>query len=204
MSSRAARRGAALVAVVALVAGCLDGPTSPPTQGVAPTSAASTGPTEPLASIGPSPTAAAGVSFPLAVATGLTNLKATITLDELAELATKGRLLAPCGVRVDAPAMEITSPCVPADDIPGDIQSNPNAVAVLPPGLVERDGRLQVREARDDRQRKGDAGGRRGARPDARRRLGWSRGRSRCRRHALRGWRGGTVDAARDEGDDGD
>jgi Bacterial capsule synthesis protein PGA_cap len=136
VSSRAARRGAALVAVAALVAGCLDGPTSPPTQGVAPTSAPSRAPS-PLASIAPSPSLGAGVAFPLAVVTGLTNLKATVTLDELTELASSGRLIAPCGVRVDEPAVEITTPCVQADEIAGEIQSNPDAIALLPPGLVE-------------------------------------------------------------------
>jgi capsule synthesis protein PGA_cap len=137
VSSRAARRGAALVAVVALVAGCLDKPTAPPSRGVTPTSGPSGAPSEPPASSGPSPTAAAGISFPLAVVTGLTNLKATVTLDQLVELASNGRLLAPCGVRVDEPTLEIATPCILADDLASEILSNPDAVALLPPGLVE-------------------------------------------------------------------
>lgn len=75
--------------------------------------------------------------FPLAVVTGLTNLKATVTLDELAELASRGRLVAPCGVRVDEPAVGISTPCVEADQVAGEIQANPDVVALLPPGLVE-------------------------------------------------------------------
>jgi poly-gamma-glutamate capsule biosynthesis protein CapA/YwtB (metallophosphatase superfamily) len=137
VSSRATRQGAALVAVAALLAGCLDGPTSAPTGGVAPTAAPSGAPTAPPASIAPNPSAPAGITFPLAIVTGLTNLKATVTLDELVELAADGDLLAPCGVRVDEPAAEIMTACIPAEDISGEIRSNPDSIALLPPGLVE-------------------------------------------------------------------
>ena len=137
MRSRAARRGVALAAVAVLLAGCVEGPTSPPTQGVAPTAAPSGVPSAPTSSFAPSPSAAAGVTFPLAVVTGLTNLKGTVSLDQLVELASAGDLLVPCGVHVDEPALEITTPCVPALDISSEVRSNPHTIALLPPGLVE-------------------------------------------------------------------
>ena len=120
-----------------LLAGCVDGPTAAPSGGVAPTSAPSGAPSAPPTTDAPSPSAAVGTTFPLAVVTGLTNLKATVTLDQLVELAADGDLLAPCGVHVDEPAMEITTACIPAEDMSGTIRSNPDAVALLPPGLVE-------------------------------------------------------------------
>jgi hypothetical protein len=85
----------------------------------------------------PSPTAVAAASFPLAVVTGLINLKAVISLDELGTLAGKGRLAVPCGVVVDQPPISSTAPCVAADQVVASIEADQKAIALLPPGLVE-------------------------------------------------------------------
>ncbi len=77
------------------------------------------------------------VSFPLAVVTGITNLKATIGLDELGTLASGGELVVPCGVTVDQPELTATAACVAADQIVAEIQADQTLVALLPPGLVE-------------------------------------------------------------------
>ena len=67
------------------------------------------------------------VSFPLAVVTGITNLKATITLDELGTLASGGQLVVPCGVTVNQPTLTATAPCVAADQIAADLHTDPDA-----------------------------------------------------------------------------
>ncbi len=69
--------------------------------------------------------------------TGLTNLKANITLDELATLGSAGALVVPCGVTITEPALETTAPCQPADAIVSAIRADPELVALLPPGLIE-------------------------------------------------------------------
>jgi hypothetical protein len=73
----------------------------------------------------------------MAVVTGLTNLKAVISVDEVTALAGAGRLLVPCGVEVTEPAIAADAPCVPADSIAGTLASKRSRVALLPPGLVE-------------------------------------------------------------------
>jgi hypothetical protein len=83
------------------------------------------------------PTATPPVSFPLAVVTGVTNLKATITLHQLITLASHGRLVLPCGVQVERPTLAATMPCVAADEIVGSLETDQTLVALLPPGLVE-------------------------------------------------------------------
>jgi hypothetical protein len=102
----------------------------------------STGPTasteaSPAATGLPSPSAAAGTSFSLAVVTGLTNLKANVSLDELGGLARQGELVTPCGVDVEVPASLTASSCMPADQIVTAILGNQRLIALLPPGLVE-------------------------------------------------------------------
>jgi hypothetical protein len=95
----------------------------------------------PTASPTPQPTPTATpippVSFPLAVVTGITNLKATITVDELGTLASGGQLVTPCGVTITQPILSATAPCVPADQIAATIEADQQVVALLPPGLVE-------------------------------------------------------------------
>lgn len=137
MRRRAARQGAALAAAVVLLAGCLDGPTAVPTQGGRPSSPVSEAPSTPPESDVPSPSQAPGVATPLAVVTGLTNLKSTITLEELTRRAEAGRLVVPCGMQVVAPTIQPATQCIAADAIPELVASAENTIALLPPGLVE-------------------------------------------------------------------
>ena len=134
-------RSVTAVAVVALLAACGGAsPTPDPSPGgtVAESSspAASATQTATLAPT-PTPTPAIPASFPLAVVTGFTNLKATISLDELATLASGGQLTVPCGIQVDEPALDATAPCVAAGEIAATLATDPARVALLPPGLVE-------------------------------------------------------------------
>lgn len=115
------------VGVVTLLFGCASpSPSLVPSPSPTPTP-------EPTPTATPTPP----VSFPLAVVTGTTNLKATITLDELARLGTGGQLVVPCGVTVKQPNLTATAPCVAADQIAADIRADQELVAILPPGLVE-------------------------------------------------------------------
>jgi poly-gamma-glutamate capsule biosynthesis protein CapA/YwtB (metallophosphatase superfamily) len=71
--------------------------------------------------------------------TGLTNLKATTTLEELAGLRKAGALLTPCGLSITAPAAlagPAPSGCIPADTIVAALARVPTSIALLPPGLV--------------------------------------------------------------------
>jgi len=121
-------RGVTAGAVLTILIGC-----TAPSPSVAPPSPTPT--LEPTPS--PSPTPAPPAVFPLAVVTGITNLKATVTLDELGTLATNGQLTVPCGVTVDPPNLAATLPCVAADQIAAAIRADPQQVALLPAGLVE-------------------------------------------------------------------
>ena len=70
--------------------------------------------------------------------TGITNLTAHVTLDELAALAASGELVMPCGVQVDPPALQSTAAkCRAADKIAAFLEGHQEAVALLPAGLVE-------------------------------------------------------------------
>jgi hypothetical protein len=103
-----------------------------------PSASPSPGPTAtPLPTPSASPTPLPPVSFPLAVVTGLTNLKGTVALGDLATLAAAGQLAVPCGVSVTAPSLTPTAPCIAADQIAPAIKANQQLVALLPPGLVE-------------------------------------------------------------------
>ncbi len=127
------------VAIVALIAAC--GSASPtPLPSAVGTEAPSSLPAAPASqtpTVAPTATPAVPATFPLAVVTGFTNLKATISLDELTALASGGQLTVPCGVQIDEPALSATAPCVAADEIATSLASDPAGVAVLPPGLVE-------------------------------------------------------------------
>jgi hypothetical protein len=120
-------RGVTGVAVVTLLVGCAS-----PSPSLMPSPSATPTPR-------PTPTATPvpPVTFPLAVVTGLTNLKATITLDELGTLASGGQLVVPCGVTVNLPNLTATAPCVAADQVAADLRADQELVALLPPGLVE-------------------------------------------------------------------
>jgi hypothetical protein len=120
-------RALTAVAVVMLFVGCAG-----PSPSLLPSPSATPSPP-------PSPTATPvpDVAFPLAVVTGMTNLKATVTLDELATLASDGQLVVPCEVTVTQPTITATAPCVAADQIAARLGANQTLVALLPPGLVE-------------------------------------------------------------------
>ena len=132
MNARIPARLAGAVAVVALLAACVDAsPSISPSSGASPLSSS------PSPSITASPTPALPATFPLAVVTGLTNPKATITVAELGELASATGLTVPCGVRVEQPALSTTASCVAADEIAAWIAAHQEGVALLPAGLVE-------------------------------------------------------------------
>jgi len=76
-------------------------------------------------------------AFPLAVVTGITNLKSTITLDELGSLASSDQLVFPCGITVTQPTLSAIGGCVAPNRIVAHLQSEQTLVALLPPGLVE-------------------------------------------------------------------
>ena len=121
------------VAVAALLCACSSPVPSPSTVATRePTAAASPSPT-----IAPTPTPPATVSFPLAVVTGLTSPRSTITLDELTTLAASRALVRPCGVQVEQPTIDTDLSCLAADDIVTWLRTHPRRVALLPPGLVE-------------------------------------------------------------------
>jgi hypothetical protein len=132
VNARIPARLAGAVTVVALLAACVDAsPTISPPSGASPLSGSSS------PSITASPTPALPATFPLAVVTGLTNPRATITVAELGELASGAGLTVPCGVRVEQPALSTTAPCVAADEIAAWVATHPEGIALLPAGLVE-------------------------------------------------------------------
>jgi hypothetical protein len=137
VTSRFGLRQIAAIAAAALLASCVN-PTptatpAPPAPGRTASPGSSTTPTAPA----PSPSAIAQTTFPLAVVTGLTNLKANVGLDELGDLAGQDKLLMPCGVEVEEPASLKASSCTPADQIVTALEGNQRLVGLLPPGLVE-------------------------------------------------------------------
>ena len=128
-------RASAAAAALFIVAACTATqvpPTSAPPDASVPVPSA---PPTPTAS--PSPTPNPEVEVPLAVVTGITNLKSVITLDELVALADAGELLLPCGVNVVEPALGTSDACVAANEIAPRLEAEQARVALLPPGLVE-------------------------------------------------------------------
>jgi hypothetical protein len=137
MEKRLTFRYATVAVTALLLAGCVTASPTPSSSGAAsPTSVASQ---QASASSAPTDTPSPSVpeTFPLAVVTGLTNLKSTITLDELTTLAERGRLVAPCGVEVTEPTLTVTAPCRAADRIAAFLKGHQKRTALLPPGLVE-------------------------------------------------------------------
>ena len=136
MHSGPTRRGLALVAAMSLLAACADrGPTAAPSNGRATPGPTAT--TLPAPTVLPSPTASVPASFPLAVVTGLTNHRSVIELDSLASLASDGKLVVPCGIAINQPALTTTASCIPANGIAAAILADQQLIALLPPGLVE-------------------------------------------------------------------
>jgi hypothetical protein len=83
------------------------------------------------------PPAAFPDRFPLAVVTGLTNVKSTITVAELKDLASAGDLAIPCGVQVVEPNLAAPAACFEATSIAPSLVDHPKSIALLPPGMVE-------------------------------------------------------------------
>lgn len=67
----------------------------------------------------------------------MTNLKATVTVKELGDLAKRGELVMPCGVQVTRPALAAGAKCVDADQIAAVLEKGRARIALLPPGLVQ-------------------------------------------------------------------
>src|SRR5215218_786000 len=96
-------RGLALVAVAALVfSACDPAPSAAPSNGrpASPLPSPSSGTTSAPGTPAPSATVGPAAEFPLAVVTGIRNLQAVVTLDEVAALATAGDLTLPCGIEL--------------------------------------------------------------------------------------------------------
>jgi hypothetical protein len=127
-------RRAAEMAAFLFLTGCLTAQQTPSPSGPDASPPVSSAPSPTVA---PSPTPVPEVQVPLAVVTGITNLKANITVDELTALADAGQLVMPCGVTVTEPALTPTEACVAADEIATALQAEQARVALLPPGLVE-------------------------------------------------------------------
>lgn len=135
MEKRLTFRCASVAITAVLLAGCVRAsPTPLSSAGVSPTPVESP-PASSSASVAPTP--AVPATFPLAVVTGITNLKSAITLDELAALAKRGRLVVPCGVEVKEPTLTVTARCLAADRIAAFLEGHQERAALLPPGLVE-------------------------------------------------------------------
>jgi poly-gamma-glutamate capsule biosynthesis protein CapA/YwtB (metallophosphatase superfamily) len=126
-------RAVMLASIIALLAGCSSVSPSPSASVASPV--VSPTPT-PAPTATPTPTPQPPATFPLAVVTGLTNLKATVSLDEIGSLAGSGKLIVPCGVEITEPALQPMGACVPADKIEAAIKKAQSDVALLPPGLV--------------------------------------------------------------------
>ena len=132
MNTRTAVRAVILITVLAMLTACTDlAPSPTPGASSAPVATASPPPTA-----SPSPTPTPPATFPLAVVTGITNLKAAITLDELGSLADSGKLILPCGVEIKEPALQPAGDCVAADKIAASLEKGQKKIALLPPGLV--------------------------------------------------------------------
>ena len=131
VESRWMFRGTALAIGVMLVAACTTGSPGPGTTARPPATGTSSAMTSPTT------TAASPTTFPLAVVTGITNLKATTTVKELGALASRGELVIPCGVDVTQPALTSDASCVKAEEIPATLTKGQKRIALLPPGLVE-------------------------------------------------------------------
>ena len=137
MKTRTTFRGAVVAVAAVSLVGCISlNPSPNESPGATPT-AESSQPTSasPVASPTPTPPAA----FPLAVVTGLTNLKASVSLREVAALGRQARLVVPCGVQVTRPGFTPNpdARCHPADRIAAFLEAHQDRIALLPPGLVE-------------------------------------------------------------------
>ena len=126
-----------LAVALALLAGCGSDTPSPIASGDGTPTSASPGPSDGTPSASAEPTPPEPITFPLAVVTGITNLKPVISVSELRQLARRGELLVPCHVEVQRPNLPDSVACVAADEIAATLEGDQARVALLPPGLVE-------------------------------------------------------------------
>jgi hypothetical protein len=132
---RMSQRAVSLAIALAILAGCgSDQPSAGPSADGTP---ASGGPAPSDAPASASPGGPQAIEFPLAVVTGITNLKHVISIQELRRLARRGELVVPCGVDVQRPRVPDGSACVAANEIARLLEADQARVALLPPGLVE-------------------------------------------------------------------
>ncbi len=131
------RRLIPILVAAALVAGCGSVSPSPSQAPDAASTNASPSATPASPDATPAPTQPPVTRFPLAVVTGMTNLKSTVSLEELEQLAARNRLLVPCGIEVAEPALDAPGNCRRADRMAAFLQQHQQRVALLPPGLVE-------------------------------------------------------------------
>jgi poly-gamma-glutamate capsule biosynthesis protein CapA/YwtB (metallophosphatase superfamily) len=115
---------AALVLALAACTSTNPSPSAPPVP--SPTATAS-----PTAA--PTPTPVPEVEIPLAVVTGFTNLKSTITVAEVDAAIEADTMIRPCEL---FPAIDPTPRCLMATAITSQLQETPDELALLPAGLV--------------------------------------------------------------------
>ena len=120
---------AALLAALLVLSACTG--LEPTPSGTLPSSEG-TDTTPPSATATPEPTPVPEVEVPLAVVTGYTNLKSSITAAEVDAAIAAGNLIQPC----EASAAEPPPGCLPAADIAAHVRANPTGLAFLPWSLV--------------------------------------------------------------------
>ncbi|MEP7082803.1 MAG: CapA family protein [Chloroflexota bacterium] len=117
-------------ACCALLAACSTAQPSP--SPAAASAAAPTVAAVPSDTPSPTPTSVPEIEVPLAVVTGYTNPKASITMAEVEDAIGSEAIAVPCDVPdLDSPA------CQPAEEIVAHLQRNPGDLALLPAGLVD-------------------------------------------------------------------
>jgi hypothetical protein len=126
-----------LVVMLAVLAGCGSNDPSPVASGDGSPTSTSPAPTGGQPSASAEPTAPEPITFPLAVVTGITNLKSVISVRELRGLARRGDLTVPCNVEIRRPNLPDIADCVAAEEIAAIVEADQQTVALLPPGLVE-------------------------------------------------------------------
>lgn len=130
------RPGALLLALALALSACSTAPSRTPVPTVANNATPSPEATPPpTPAPTPAPTPQPEIGFPLAVVTGYTNLKATISLAELGDLL---RLIVPCELTsTSLHPVPNDGNCLPARHIVRRLERRPETIALLPPGLVE-------------------------------------------------------------------
>ncbi len=133
------RLAGALLTCVLLLGACTAEPTTKETPSAPSSPSLAASATQAATpSLTPSPTPEQAVTFPAAVVTGFTNLKADITLDEVTRLAANGTLLVPCGFSEYLGQTIVGGgDCLQPDEIIAQLGDKPETIALLPPGLVE-------------------------------------------------------------------